>query len=171
MKSYGLRSDSDLSLLLHPARPLVMNRKTNEYGGFSLRKTKEDAKAAIKQARTKLDQALAGRAIGRLQSKHFEVYEQRPSVVGRTVAKQWLGVPTRIEAAAPRPASCHRNPKNQNLSPRSLRWPGQPTPEDPTSSSRFSASRESRLPPTHDRHRSVGSPPPWESSREPTRTA
>jgi len=55
----------------------VMNEEDNEYGGFALWRTKEDALAAMEQTGAKLDEALAGKSIGPLQRKHFEVYEAK----------------------------------------------------------------------------------------------
>lgn len=55
----------------------VRNEETNEYGGFALWKTEENAKAAMKQTGAKLEEALAGTAIGPLQRKLFEVYEAK----------------------------------------------------------------------------------------------
>lgn len=53
------------------------NEETNEYGGFALWETKEDAKAAMSQTGPKLEEALADTVIGPLRRKLFEVYESQ----------------------------------------------------------------------------------------------
>ena len=53
----------------------VMNEETNEYGGVALWQSKEDAEAAMKQTGVKLEEALAGKTIGPMQRKIFDVYE------------------------------------------------------------------------------------------------
>lgn len=55
----------------------VMNEETNEYGGFALWKTEEDAKAAMTQTGLKLEEALADTLIGPLDRKLLEVYESQ----------------------------------------------------------------------------------------------
>ena len=55
----------------------VMDEETNEYGGFALWESKEDAEAAMSQTGSKLDEALAGIVIGPLRRKLFEVYESQ----------------------------------------------------------------------------------------------
>ncbi len=55
----------------------VMDEETNEYGGFALWESKEDAEAAMNQTGFKLDEALAGIVIGPLRRKLFEVYESQ----------------------------------------------------------------------------------------------
>jgi heme-degrading monooxygenase HmoA len=52
----------------------LRNEQTNEYGGFALWKTKEDAEAAMKQTGSSLEDALSGSVIGPLQRKLFDVY-------------------------------------------------------------------------------------------------
>jgi heme-degrading monooxygenase HmoA len=53
----------------------VRDEETNEYGGFALWESKEDAEAAMSQTGTKLDEALEGIVVGPLRRKLFEVYE------------------------------------------------------------------------------------------------
>ena len=53
----------------------VMDEEANEYGGFALWESKEDAEAAMSQTGPQLNEALAGVVIGPLRSKLFEVYE------------------------------------------------------------------------------------------------
>lgn len=53
----------------------VMDEEANEYGGFALWESKEDAEAAMNQTGSQLDEALAGIVIGPLRRKLFEVYE------------------------------------------------------------------------------------------------
>ena len=53
----------------------VMDEEANEYGGFALYESKEDAEAAMSQTGPKLGEALAGIVIGPLRRKLFEVYE------------------------------------------------------------------------------------------------
>ena len=55
----------------------VMDGENNEYGGFALWKTKEDAEAAMKQTGEKLDEALAGKTIGPLRRSMYEVYKPK----------------------------------------------------------------------------------------------
>lgn len=55
----------------------VMDEEANEYGGFALYESKEDAEAAMSQTGPKLDEALAGIVIGPLRRKLFEVYESQ----------------------------------------------------------------------------------------------
>ena len=55
----------------------VIDEEANEYGGFALWETRENAKAAMQQTRAKLDEALAGAVIGPLRRKLFEVYEPK----------------------------------------------------------------------------------------------
>ena len=55
----------------------VMDEEGNEYGGFAVWESKEDAKAAMVQTGSQLDEALAGIVIGPLRRKLFEVYESR----------------------------------------------------------------------------------------------
>ena len=53
----------------------VMDEETNEYGGFAMWESKEDAKAAMDQTGPQLNEALVGIVIGPLRRKLFEVYE------------------------------------------------------------------------------------------------
>ena len=53
----------------------IMGDAANEYGGFALWETKENAVAAMEQTGTKLDEALAGKVIGPLKRGLYEVYE------------------------------------------------------------------------------------------------
>jgi heme-degrading monooxygenase HmoA len=53
----------------------VIDEEANEYGGFALWETKENAEAAMTQTGAKLDEALAGAVIGPLRRSLFEVYE------------------------------------------------------------------------------------------------
>ena len=55
----------------------VMDEEDNEYGGFAMWESKEDAKAAMVQTGSQLDEALAGIVIGPLRRKLFEVYESQ----------------------------------------------------------------------------------------------
>lgn len=55
----------------------VVDEEANEYGGFALWESKEDAEAAMSQTGSKLDEALAGIVIGPLRRKLFEVYESQ----------------------------------------------------------------------------------------------
>jgi len=55
----------------------VMDEEANEYGGFALWETKENAEAAMKQTGAKLDEALAGKTIGPLRRGMYEVYEPK----------------------------------------------------------------------------------------------
>ena len=53
----------------------VIDEEANEYGGFALWETKENAKAAMEQTGSQLDEALAGKVIGPLRRTLYEVYE------------------------------------------------------------------------------------------------
>ena len=53
----------------------VIDEETNEYGGFARGETKEKAEAAMQMTGAKLDEALAGKVIGPLRRKLYEVYE------------------------------------------------------------------------------------------------
>lgn len=53
----------------------VMDGENNEYGGFALWETKEDAESAMEQTGAKLDEALAGKTIGPLRRSLYDVYE------------------------------------------------------------------------------------------------
>jgi heme-degrading monooxygenase HmoA len=55
----------------------LRDEEKNEYGGFALWKTKEDAEAAMKQTGPRLEEALAGIIIGPMQRRLFEVYESK----------------------------------------------------------------------------------------------
>lgn len=55
----------------------VMDEESNEYGGFALWTTKEDAEAAMEQTGAKLDEALAGKTIGPMRRALYEVYEPK----------------------------------------------------------------------------------------------
>lgn len=55
----------------------VMNEETNEFGGFALWKTQQEAEAAMEQTGAKLEQALAGKTVGPLRRSLFEVYEPK----------------------------------------------------------------------------------------------
>ena len=55
----------------------VRDEEANEYGGFALWETKENAEAAMEQTGAKLDEALAGKAIGPLKRGLYEVYEPK----------------------------------------------------------------------------------------------
>jgi quinol monooxygenase YgiN len=55
----------------------VMDDEANEYGGFALWESKDDAEAAMIQTGSKLDEALAGIVIGPLRRKLFEIYESK----------------------------------------------------------------------------------------------
>ena len=53
----------------------LLDDEGNEYGGVALWETRENAQAAMKQTGAKLDEVLAGKVIGPLRRKLFEVYE------------------------------------------------------------------------------------------------
>lgn len=55
----------------------VMNEQANEYGGFMLWETRENAEAAMRKTGPKLEEALSGAAIGPLDRRLFEVYESQ----------------------------------------------------------------------------------------------
>ena len=55
----------------------VVNEKTNEYGGIALWETKENAEVGMRMTGPKLNEALAGKAIGPIRQTVYEVYESQ----------------------------------------------------------------------------------------------